>query len=75
MLDERIEEVIIRLQAKLFILDPIQAYLGSNVDMSRANEIRPLMKNLANIASRQNCAIVLVGHMNKTRGINQYIEV
>ena len=26
------------------------------------------MKNLANIASRQNCAIVLVGHMNKTRG-------
>lgn len=68
MLDERIEEAIIKLNAKLFILDPIQAYLGANIDMNRANEIQPLMKNLANIASRQNCAIVLVGHMNKIRG-------
>lgn len=68
MLDNRIEEAIIRENAKLFVLDPIQAYIGQNVDMNRANEIRPLLKNLGDIAKRNNVAIVLIGHMNKGKG-------
>ena len=68
MLDERIEEAIIRENARLFILDPIQAYVGNGVDINRANEVRPLLKNLAQIAQRNNCAIILIGHMNKDRG-------
>ena len=50
------------------IMDPIQAYLGANVDMNRANEIRPLFRNLSNIAERTGCAIVLIGHLNKASG-------
>ena len=51
MLDERIEQAIIRENAKLFVLDPIQAYIGQNIDMNRANEMRPLLlKNLTTIA-------------------------
>ena len=38
MIDERLEEAIIKTKAKLLILDPIQAYLGGNMDMNRANE-------------------------------------
>ena len=38
-------------------MDPIQAYLGANVDMNRANEIRPLFRNLSNIAERTGCAL------------------
>lgn len=68
MLDNRIEEAIIKENAKLFVLDPIQAYIGKNVDMNRANEIRPLLKNLGDIAKRNNVAIVLIGHMNKGKG-------
>lgn len=68
MSDNRIEEAIIRENAKLFVLDPIQAYIGQNVDMNRANEIRPLLKNLGDIAKRNNVAIVLIGHMNKGKG-------
>ena len=49
-------------------MDPIQAYLGANVDMNRANEIRPLFRNLSNIAERTGCAIVLIGHLNKASG-------
>ncbi len=45
MLDERIEMAISSTQAKLFVLDPIQAYIGNNIDINRANEIRPLLKN------------------------------
>ena len=50
-------------------MDPIQAYLGANVDMNRANEIRPLFRNLSNIAERTGCAIVLIGHLNKASGV------
>jgi len=47
------------------IIDPIQAYLGADVDMHRANEIRPIMHDLSNVAERTGCAITLIGHMNK----------
>ena len=66
--DERIEAAIAATGARLLILDPLQAYLGAQVDMHRANEVRPAFHALAGIAQRTGCAIVLVGHMNKTKG-------
>lgn len=68
MIDERLEEAIIKTKAKLLILDPIQAYLGGNMDMNRANEARDITKKLAALAEKYQCAIVLVGHMNKAAG-------
>lgn len=67
--DERLEWAIEQTNAKLVILDPLQAYLGSNVDMHRANEIRPVMKHLGVIAEKYQCAVVLIGHMNKASGM------
>ncbi len=68
MSDERIEKAIQQTNAKLIILDPIQAYIGANVDMHRANEVRPVMSRLGRIAEEYGCAIVLIGHMNKAAG-------
>ena len=68
MIDERLEEAVIRTKAKLLILDPIQAYLGGDMDMNRANEARDITKKLAALAEKYQCAIVLVGHMNKAAG-------
>ena len=68
MIDERLEEAVIRTKAKLLILDPIQAYLGGGMDMTRANEARDMTKKLAALAEKYQCAIVLVGHMNKAAG-------
>lgn len=68
MIDERLEEAIIRTKAKMLILDPIQAYLGGGMDMNRANEARDMTKKLAALAEKYQCAIVLVGHMNKAAG-------
>lgn len=68
MTDERIEKAIQQTGAKLIILDPIQAYIGANVDMHRANEIRPIMSKLGRIAEEYGCAVVLIGHMNKAAG-------
>ena len=70
LLDERIEAAIVQTGAKLMILDPIQGYLGGKVDMNRANEIRTVLRNVAAVAERTGCAIVLVGHLNKATGAN-----
>ncbi|MDL2231967.1 AAA family ATPase [Ruminococcaceae bacterium OttesenSCG-928-L11] len=69
--DERIEAAIIKMNAKLFILDPLQAYLGG-ADMHSANGVRPLMKQLSAVAERTDCAIVIIGHLNKKGGKSQY---
>lgn len=68
MTDDRLEQAIIETGARLIILDPIQAYIGATVDMYRANEIRPVLKHLGIIAEKHNCAIILIGHMNKASG-------
>lgn len=68
LLDERIEKAILQTGARVMILDPIQGYLGDRVDMNRANEIRAVLKNVASVAERTGCAIVLVGHLNKAAG-------
>ena len=67
--DERIEKAIIENNARLVIIDPIQAYLGANVDMNRANEVRPIFMRLGQVAQRTGCAILLIGHLNKAAGM------
>ena len=67
--DERIEKAIMENNARLVIIDPIQAYLGADVDMNRANEVRPIFMRLGQVAQRTGCAILLIGHLNKAAGM------
>ena len=64
-----IEKAIIENNARLVIIDPIQAYLGADVDMNRANEVRPIFMRLGQVAQRTGCAILLIGHLNKAAGM------
>lgn len=66
--DERIEAAIVKHDAKLMILDPVQAYLGGAVSMNRAESVRLVLTQLAQMAERTKCAILLAGHLNKAGG-------
>ncbi len=68
MVDERLEKAIVQTKARMLILDPIQAYLGGGMNMNRANEARDMTKKLGALAEKYQCAIVLIGHMNKAAG-------
>ncbi len=68
MVDERLEKAIVKTKARMLILDPIQAYLGGGMDMNRANEARDMTKKLGALAEKYQCAIILIGHMNKAAG-------
>lgn len=61
-------EVIRDLHIQLVIIDPIQAFLGADVDMHRSNETRPLLAQLGRIAALHHCAILAIRHMTKGTG-------
>jgi hypothetical protein len=69
--DSRIEETIRRTGARLCVFDPEQTYLGK-ANMNAVGGVRPLLKELAAVAMRTGCAMILVGHMNKSGGKAAY---
>jgi hypothetical protein len=54
--------------ARLLVLDPFTTFIGPKADMCRATDIRRMMSALAKIAEANNCAVVLVAHINKSAG-------
>ena len=66
--DDRIEEVLDQTGARILVLDPIQSFLAQDGDMQSASRMRTLLGKLAEIAARQRCAIILVGHLTKASG-------
>lgn len=52
-------------QAELMVVDPIQSFVGAEVDTHRANQTRPLLDNLARLATFHRCCILLLRHLSK----------
>lgn len=63
--DKEIEQIMKDLHPALMIFDPLQAYLGADVDMHRANEVRPILGRIGHLAERYNCAVVFIMHNSK----------
>lgn len=65
LIDPRLEEAIKEFKPKLVIFDPIQSYLGADIDMHRANEIRPIMDKIGQMATEYQCSFLIVMHFSK----------
>ena len=68
LLSNQWEEAIRQTSARLLVIDPLQGYLGSSVNMQLASDMRQAMQHLSKVAERTSCAIVVIGHMNKSSG-------
>jgi len=55
----------------LMVIDPFQSFIGANVDFHRANETRPVMAALKNLAEKHECAILLIRHFSKAQQGNE----
>jgi len=62
--DETLKFAISEFRARLVVIDPIQSYLG-DADLSCIGGMRRILHRLSLWASAYDCAIVLVGHLNK----------
>lgn len=65
-LSPEVEEAIKKYDIKMVIFDPIQAFMGADVDMFRANETRPLLAKLFEMCDRNNCCCAIIAHMGKS---------
>lgn len=61
-----LQDTVEQYRPALVIIDPIQAFTGSRVDMHRANEVQSVMASLTDIARRYDCAVLVIAHMNKS---------
>ena len=64
----QLEEAIVKHAVRLVVIDPLQSFLGSDVDAHRANQTRPIMDGLDNLAERTGCAVLITRHLSKGIG-------
>ena len=67
--DGRLVQAIRQTGARLLILDPLVSYIGADTALNSANEVRAQFNHLIHAAKETGCAILIVGHMNKTIGV------
>jgi len=68
---DELESAIVEAKAKLLILDPFQSFLEKGTSLQNIADLRPIFSYLSKVAKKTNCAIVLVGHMNKAVGTKE----
>lgn len=62
---KEIADTIVENQIKIVFVDPLQAWMGADVDMNRANETREWAGHLRHVAMVTGCAIVFIRHRRK----------
>jgi hypothetical protein len=60
-----IEKHIAEKRIELLILDPLLAYMQGGIDMNKANETRPFMARLSELAKARNVTIIALRHLTK----------
>lgn len=66
--DQRISKALEETSARLLIIDPIQSYIHQDGDMQSATRMRNLLRRLSSVAEKYRCAMILIGHLNKSSG-------
>jgi AAA domain len=61
--------------AKLLIIDPIVAAIDTQLDSHKDQHVRVVLSHLADLADDADCAISIVGHLNKAPSRDAYIRV
>lgn len=70
---QTIEKMLAGWRTALVIIDPLMAYLGTDVDSHKDQDIRRCLHQLKLLAERTNAAILLVRHLNKMgHGVAMY---
>ena len=73
--DERFKIAIEECSARLLVIDPLQAFTNGIGELHTAGGMRRAFQSLAAIAEETNCAVVLIGHMNKNTGGKRILTI
>jgi hypothetical protein len=62
---KRLAMVIEKERPEIVILDPLVTFVSADVDMNQANEVRDVLRPLAQLAKQTETAILVVAHVKK----------
>ena len=75
MLDERIEKAIIEVGARLVILDPIQAYVGANINMNKGSGNKSSYRGLGSIDFQASArSVLIVGRIKENPQVRVMVQ-
>jgi hypothetical protein len=60
-----LESAVKQTKARLLVIDPIQSYLGGEIDLHRSNETRPILDGLGVLAQKHKLCILILRHFAK----------
>jgi hypothetical protein len=60
-----LEEALARICPTLLVVDPVQGFLGG-IDAWRAEQVRPILARIGELAARYGCAVLLIRHLSKS---------
>lgn len=67
-IDEDLEvlaRVLDDIQPRLFVLDPLNAFVGRKVDIYRSNQVRDIMRRLGHLIGQTDTCAVVIAHPSK----------
>lgn len=64
-----IEDAVKQVKASMILFDPMQAFLGANIQMDKSNQTRPELAKLFEMAARNDCAVAIIAHTSKGSGL------
>jgi hypothetical protein len=70
-----LEELVVEVGARLIVIDPIVAGIEMSFDTHKDQHVRAVLSQLAQLAERQTCSIVLVAHLNKNASSDAFTRI
>lgn len=64
---EALGRAIETVSARLVIVDPVMAHLGGTIDSHRDASLRAALAPLFHLADHHDCAVICIGHLNKSQ--------
>lgn len=61
--------------ARLIVLDPLDSYLGENVNPNKTTDVRRVLQPLIKLAEEHNVAVIGVAHLNKGADLSALYRV
>jgi RecA-family ATPase len=63
-----LEDAVFQVKPRFVVIDPLTHYVGKDMDMSRASDMRRLTSSLSAIAEKYECSFLVINHLNKAKG-------
>jgi hypothetical protein len=62
---QRIYEYIKQGNLRMFVIDPLSAFMGAALDTYKDHDVRHALTPVEEVAEETNCAVLVIGHLNK----------